>query len=251
MQMPATQWIVLALGIGLAVLTLTRIPAAWRGHNVNMLLAHAMITVVVLLSVSPIYHSVDSVMGGVNLANLLSHLCFPLIFLFGGLQIARSVDRPDIARKVAGAPGLIVAGVSLAAIIGTFAAIGVEPTSMGLNSERGNPWLILYKVSSYVYCTWVAAWVTPPLLRDATLHRQQKAHSYAQRALGVSMLAVSLLPLVHLAEFFAPDTARAAADVLVYSAIVLAASSPATLFFVRMGRNFKPGRSSRSGRPTR
>lgn len=251
MEMPLTQWIILALGVGIGILTLTRLPGALKGRNVNMFLTHVMITIVVLLSVDPVYFGVDTALGGVNVANLISHVCIPLIFLFGGLQIAKSVGRPDLVRMIIGTPGILIAALSFAGLIATFVAIGVQPTSMGLNAHRDDPMVILYRFSTYVYCGWVGAWVAGPLLRDRTYQRQSKAHAYARISMGIAMGAIAILPLIQLAEFLAPRVARPAGDIVVYSAIALAVSSPATMFFVRMGRSLKAGRSGHSAVPAR
>lgn len=245
--MSTVQSAVLVLGIILTILTLTRAPAVIAGRNVRMFVAHALITACVLLTVRPIYLWVDEMLGGWNIANLISHLFFPLIFVFGGLQVARGLDRSDLAYKVAGPPGLMIAGASMLGILCTFIAAGPMPTSMGLDDYRDEPWVIAYKVVSYIYCAWVGAWLSQALMVSACSFPMARHQKVAQWLLGFGMLGVSLLPTVHLLEFWIPHLARPVADGLVYGSIILVATGPAIAFVSRSLRHLKEGRSGRRG----
>lgn len=250
MSMPAHQWVVLALGVLLAALTVARAPGALRGHNPNMFIAHALITVVVLLTVDPVYLAVDTFLGGVNVANYLSHLCFPLIFLLGGRQVARSLGEPSLVRRVSGPAGVAIICLSLAGMTASFIAAGPMPTSMGLNDYRDSPAVILYKVFSYVYCAWVGLSVGPPLLRAS----RWAGRGVSAALLGLAMCAVTAIPVLHLAEFVVPGPARVLADVTVYLTIFMAAASLAAVFVSRISRRSEGRRSPnrvRRGQPSR
>lgn len=249
--MPPHQWVVLALGLFLAVVTVSRLPAAVRGRNVNMFTAHALITMCVLLTVNPVYYTVDQWLGGVNIANLISHLAFPLIFLFGGLQITRALVRKDLSWMVAGPPGLIFVSITLLSIVATFLAAGTMPASMGLNEYRDDPWVIAYKALSFLYCAWVGFWTAPALLRSAFSHTLPAAMSVAWAALGVAMLGVTPLPAVHALEYVIPEIVRPVADILVYGSIACAATAPAIAFVTRLGRSVRERCPVPGGPPVR
>lgn len=241
------EWIVLILGLTLGMLTLLRMPTAIRGRNMNMFAAHGLITVCVLLTVEPVYLAADRILGGYNFANALSHLCFPFIFMAGGLQTARGLVRPDLAGWIVGRLGITVLAASIAGTLISFGMLGSTETSMGLDQYRDNPWVVLYKAAGFLYCFWVAAVLFRPLLRTSRDRDLPRYQSVAQFLLGVAFLMVMCLPWVHLMEFIVPSIARPLADVLVYGSIVLAAISPTTAFVVRTVRGIRGRASSRSG----
>lgn len=74
-----------------SILVVVRAPGALReAARVRMWLAHLVMALVLWLSVTVVYMSVDTLLGGRNITNLLSHFGFYLMFWLGGAGILQA-----------------------------------------------------------------------------------------------------------------------------------------------------------------
>ena len=80
-----------------------------------------------------VYVAVDHLLGGANIANLVSHLAFDLVFLAGCRQVAQSVGRPDLVHRISRGAGLLVLLAASLLTIAFFVFADTPATSMGLN----------------------------------------------------------------------------------------------------------------------
>ncbi|EMQ96812.1 hypothetical protein [Paeniglutamicibacter gangotriensis] len=214
-----------------SILVVVRAPGALReAARVRMWLAHLVMALVLWLSVTAVYMSVDALLGGRNITNLLSHFGFYLMFWLGGAEVALSIGRHDLYRLVHGTIGAMVLGAGAAAMTATFIAAAPEYSAMGLNPFRDDPLIVLYKVLSYLYPGFVAAVLARPMLRAAV--ESPGLLGSAKRFMAIGFILVPLVPVAHLGELLDPGYAMIV-DLLLYPAIILVATGVTLAFIAR------------------
>ena len=234
--MISTDFVALSVALVLGVFTALRTPSALRGHNVPLWIAHALIVVCLLLAVTPVYVVIDRMAGGSNVANLVSHLLFNLVFLFGCRQVAQSVVRPDLVHRVCWRPGFALMVFTSLLVAGCFVLADTPVTSMGLNLYRDDPWVVAYKAASFVYPAYCSAVLVPMLVREARSTGFPLIHGAAKGFLALGFALMIPLPAIHLLEF-AAEAARVWVDVFLYTAILLVSAGPLLAFIARIRRS--------------
>ena len=131
-------WIAGALAVVFSVLVMARAPGALRDQaKVRVWLAHLVMALVLWLSVTPVYMAVDALLGGRNIANLVSHFGFYLMFWLGGAEVALGIGRHDLYRLIHGPVGALVLGVGAVAMTATFIAGRTGILGHGLEPVQG------------------------------------------------------------------------------------------------------------------
>ncbi|MFJ6419020.1 hypothetical protein [Paeniglutamicibacter sp. NPDC091659] len=228
-------WIAGALAVVFCVLVMARAPGALRDRaKVRVWLAHLVMALVLWLSVTPVYMAADALLGGRNIANLVSHFGFYLMFWLGGSEVALGIGRHDLNRLLHGPVGAVVLGGGAAAMTAAFILAAPEYSVMGLNPFRDDPMIVLYKALSYLYPAFVAAVLARPLLR-ASLECTGLSGS-AMRLMAVGFMLVPVVPVAHLGELLAPGYA-VVVDLVLYPSIVLVATGTTLAFIARIRCN--------------
>lgn len=237
-----------ALLILCTVLTLTRVPAAVRGHNRSSLFAFALISTVLALAIPDIYSAVDAALGGVNLANLTSRLMLIGVFTIVGLRVAGAVGSFEAKETITGPFGKRMLVVCAAATTATFFMADVPASSMGLNAYAHQPWVEAYRFISRLYPAFIAAALLRGCVRAAQCHARIPAARGAAGLFAAGFGLVTTLPVWHGLDFWLPM--QPAIDAATYTALVLVALAP-TLSWVsrrldrRRQRNLIPRSKTR------
>lgn len=225
-------WVAGSFAVLFSVLVIARTSNALRDRTkVRLWLAHLVMALALWLSVTPVYLAVDAVLGGRNIANLLSHFGFYAIFWLGGAEVALAIGRHDLYRLIHGRIGLSVLGVGAAFMTAVFIAAAPAYSAMGLNPFRDDPMVVLYKAVSYLYPGFVAAVLARPLLR-ASLETPGLLGA-AMRFMAVGFVLVPLVLIAHLGELVAPGYAMVV-DLVLYPAIILVAAGVTMAFIARI-----------------
>lgn len=219
------------LAVVFSILAVIRAPGALReAARVRMWLAHVVMALVLWLSVAVVYLSVDALLGGRNITNLLSHVGFLVIFWLGGAEVTLGLGRHDLYRVVHGTIGSMVLGAGAAAMTATFIAAAPEYSAMGLNPFRDDPLIVLYKVLSYLYPGFVAAVLARPMLRASV--ESPGLLGSAKRFMAIGFMLVPLVPVAHLGELLDPGYGLVV-DLVLYPAIILVATGVTLAFVAR------------------
>ena len=161
------QWTTLAV---CALVAIARIPSAVRGENRSLFFVYAFMTVAIVLSIEAPYLAVDSVLGGVNLANLLLRfIIFGAIFALG-LRIARGFGADDALRLITGPPGIAFAGVASVAVVVVFLMMDTAGSSAGLiavyDRDARNAALVeYYGAAGRLYPAFIMLALLPAMVR--------------------------------------------------------------------------------------
>ena len=198
--MSPTDAIPFLVALVLGTFTVIRMPSLLKGQNVPLWIAHALIVVCLLLAVTPLYVAIDHSLGGTNITNLISHLAFNLVFLAGCRQVAQSVDRPDLVRKVSRGAGLLMLFGASLLTVAFFVLADTPVISMGLNMYRGDAWVVAYKAVSFVYPAYCSAVLVPMLFSEARNTGTPRIHRWAKGMMAAGFLLVVPVPAIHLAE---------------------------------------------------
>ncbi|MDI3212713.1 hypothetical protein [Arthrobacter sp. AL12] len=161
------QWTTLAV---CAFVAIARIPSAVRGENRSLFFVYAFMTVAIVLSIEAPYLAVDSVLGGVNLANLLLRfIIFGTVFALG-LRIARGFGADDALRLITGPPGIAFAGAASVAVVVVFLMMDTAGSSAGLISvydrDARNAALVeYYGAAGRLYPAYITLALFPAMVR--------------------------------------------------------------------------------------
>lgn len=240
--MATTDMVPLLLGLLLAILAGIRTPSAIKKKNVPLWAAHVLVTVLILLAVGPIYSAVDSLLGGVNVANLLSRLLIGLIFLALGRQIANGLTRPDASHKIAGRSGLGMLALGALLVVLFFTLADTPTSSMGLNLYHDDPWVTAYRAAALLYPAYCSAILVSALYVDfRAFDDAPRIQHVAKGVLMAGFACVVPVPFLTLLEYVT-DGARLWVDLFTYASVLLVAagSSPAlrtALMSRRQGRS--------------
>lgn len=154
------QWIALGVSVFFALL---RLPGAVRGENREMFFALILLAAAMGLSIPAIYLPVDSVLGGVNVANLLIRYCIFAVLLILGMKGAAAFNAPRAQRLIAGPVGLAVVGVASAAVAVLFVLSDLPESSTALAAYWDQDTVNAYGDISRLYQAYVVSCLVPPL----------------------------------------------------------------------------------------
>ncbi|MDV2982488.1 UNVERIFIED_CONTAM: hypothetical protein Q9R71_35465 [Actinomycetes bacterium ARC8] len=228
----------LGLAVCFTLMLLFRLPSLRKGKGQNWLwLAHLGMATVLYLAVEPVYIWIDSLLGGRNIANLISHIFIALVFYGGCSQIALSIAREDVRQTIQKVSVVTLPACILAMSLIHFLS-DLPYSSMGLNPFRDSSLVLIGKLAMYVYPSIISSLLVQPLLRAAA-QTYDKWQYRSKRLLGAGFFLVMLSPLGHIAEL-AYRGFGWLTDILIYPAILLV--------LLGLSINFLAKRCSRSPR---
>lgn len=216
-----TAWALLGL---CTTLTLTRMPAAMRGHNRSSLCAFAMISAVLALAIPDIYSIVDGALGGVNLANLASRLMLIGVFIIVGLRVAGAVASFEAKEAITGPFGKRILAFCILATIATFFMADLPSSSMGLNAYAHQPWVEAYRFVSRLYPAFIAAALFRGCIRATRCPARIPSARWAAGLFAAGFGLVATLPMWHSLDFW--FSMQSMIDAVTYTALVLVALAP-------------------------
>lgn len=161
------QWTTLAV---CALVAIARIPSALRGENRSLFFVYAFMTVAILLSIEAPYLAVDSVLGGMNLANLLLRfVIFGTVFALG-LRIARGFGADGALRVITGRSGIAFAAAASVVVVVVFLMMDTAGSSAGLiavyDRDARNAALVeYYGAAGRLYPAFITLALFPAMVR--------------------------------------------------------------------------------------
>lgn len=227
--MQISDWIAFGAALALGVLALFRTSAALAGRNRPLWVAHILMAVCLALKVSPVYSFIDGLLGGTNLAHLLSHLLFALVFHFGCQHVAIGVGRPDLAALITSKKSWLVLGGLSALITAAFFLSDLPVSSAGLVAFDGEGPVAAYKALSYMYPMLCCLLLLGPLYREANSYVAPPSQRIAMWFLCLGFLLVVPVPFIHAASHWNPALSQWV-DLALYCAILLVAMGPMIAF---------------------
>ncbi|MET4060624.1 hypothetical protein ABIB35_002175 [Arthrobacter sp. UYP6] len=165
------QWIAFGVTVFFGLL---RLPGAIRGENRGLFCALIILAVVMALSIPPFYLAVDSVLGGVNIANLLIRYCSFATVVILGAKVAAAFNAPRVQRLIAGQSGLTVLGLAAAAVAVLFFVSDLPESSPALAAYWDQGTVNAYGDTSRLYQAYVAACLVPALALCSADRRRRK-----------------------------------------------------------------------------
>lgn len=216
--MTASNLIPLTLAIAFSAVLVVRLPRLSNGKGqIWLWLAHLGMAIILYLSVQPIYLAVDAVFGSKNFTNLLSHIVIAFAFYAACSQVALSIDRLDILRRIqSSSVVLLPLSIILMSIVHFFSDLPYS--SMGLNDFKDDPMVIIGKLAMYLYPACLSAFLIHPLKlasRRSYLIWQRRS----QNCLGIAFFLAMVTPLGHIAAL-ANRSFYGMADLFVYPALL-------------------------------
>lgn len=183
------QWIALAVS---AFFALLRLPGAIRGENRGMFFALILLAAVMGLSIPAIYLPVDSLLGGVNVANLVIRYSLFIIVLILGVKGAAAFHAQRAQWLISGPVGLVVAGVASAVVLVLFILSDLPESSTALAAYWDQGTVRAYGDTSRMYQAYVVSCLIPSLVLCAadTSRRPDIRLSAGLLALGLSEVLV-------------------------------------------------------------
>lgn len=161
------QWTTLAV---CALVTLARIPSAVRGENRSLFFVYASMTAAILLSIDAPYLAVDSILGGVNVANLLLRfITFGTVFALG-LRLARGFGADDALRLITGRSGIAFAAAASVSVVLVFLMMDTTGSSAGLvavydKNPRNAALVEYYGAAGRLYPAFITLALFPAMVR--------------------------------------------------------------------------------------
>lgn len=187
------QWTTL---IASGAAALSRIPNLVRRKNQSIFHALALLTLAILLSIRGPYLAIDTLLGGINVANLLLRfIIFGAIF-FLALRIAAGFGDSRGIQLIRGRAGMLALGVISAVLVACFVLMDTAGSAVGmtgLESRSGQNAALLqyYAAAGRAYPAFVCLAILPGMLR--AVRRPLPALLRASAALlAVGSIAVPL-----------------------------------------------------------
>ncbi|MDN3481370.1 hypothetical protein QMA10_05465 [Arthrobacter sp. APC 3897] len=186
------QWIAFIVSVFFALL---RLPGAVRGQNRGMFFALILLAASMGLSIPAIYLPVDSILGGVNVANLFIRYCLFAVLLILGVKTAAAFGAPRTHRMIAGPAGLAVLGTASAAVAVLFILSDLPESSTALAAYWDQDTVTAYGDISRLYQVYVVSCLIPPLFLCTadSARRPDIRLSAGLLALGLSVVFVHSL----------------------------------------------------------
>ncbi|WP_323959996.1 hypothetical protein GC088_00630 [Arthrobacter sp. JZ12] len=200
------------------LLTLIRLPDALRGKGRIMFFAGVLLSLAVALSLEPIYLSVDALMGGVNLANLVIRFSLYGVMMLLGIRCAAAFGSERARKLVGGAAGLIMLGLTAGVTAVLFGLSDLPESSTGLRAYHDDQSTVQwYAEMGRIYPAYVAACLVGPAIARARYRPARPAHR-----LGAGLMAAGFSMIIVFAALKLLPIAIGDADVLLpFGAIVL------------------------------
>ncbi|MHA7305423.1 hypothetical protein ACX80E_09290 [Arthrobacter sp. TMN-49] len=162
------QWTALVACLGC---TLWRLPTMVKGRNRGLSWAFALITVSVALSIPAIYMPVDTLLGGVNLANAILRVSLFGVFFLLTSRVAAAYSSPLSRALIRGPVGIAVLVLSSLGIWITFLLSDLQGSSTGLAGFFDQPSVDTYMWIGVAYLAYASACVVVPTAKAAFSHR--------------------------------------------------------------------------------
>lgn len=173
----------------------------------------------VALSIPTFYLSLDALLGGVNIANLVIRYSLIAIFLILGLKLAAAFHALRARRLIAGPVGLSVLAAAVVAVAALFILSDLPESSTGLEAYRGQALVLAYSDVGRVYTAFVAACLAPALSAYAANPKRRRDIRLSAGLISLGMAAVVVHSLLSLAVW---GLDRGSWDVLLnYTAIIV------------------------------
>lgn len=154
------QWA--AFGIT-ALFGLLRLPGAIRGENRGICAALILLSCAMALSIPFFYLSVDSLLGSVNVANLLLRYILFTVLLILGLKAAAAFESPRARWLIGGPVGLCVLAAAVVLVAVLFFLSDLPESSTALEAYRGQTTVLAYSDAGRLYTAYIAGCLVPSL----------------------------------------------------------------------------------------
>lgn len=183
------QWAAFGITVFFALL---RLPGAVRGENRGMFTALVLMSLAMALSIPFFYLSLDSLLGGVNVANLVIRFSLFAIFLILGLKLAAAFNAPRARRLIGGPVGLCALAAAGVLVVVFFCLSDLPESSTGLQAYWGQATVDCYGDSSRLYQAYVGGCLAPALFLCAVDNRRRTdiRISAGLMSLGLSAVVV-------------------------------------------------------------
>lgn len=225
------QW--LALGLCL-IFAAARLPDALRGRGRSVFAVLVLLCVAVALSLPPIYLTVDGLLGGTNLANLLIRLSLYAIVLLLGVRGAAAFGSTRALRLIRGPVGMTALTVTVVATLMLFALSDLPESSTGLRAYADQASVQWYAHVGRLYPAFIGAC----LIGSAVARARDSAAPGLHRSAAAS-LATGFAMVIAQAVLKLTGLRTGAADlILPFGAIVLVTTG---LALIRLSRRRAPG----------
>lgn len=187
------QWLALALCVIFAVM---RLPDAVRGKGRSMFAVLVLLSLAVALSLSPIYLFVDSLLGGINLANLVIRMSLYAVMLLLGVRCAVAFGSDRARRYIEGPVGVAVLGLTVLVTVVLFALSDLPQSSTGLNAYSDQPTVHWYADMGRLYPGYVAACLMGPAFASVLDGHRRGLHRAAAALIGTGLLMVLVMAVL-------------------------------------------------------
>jgi len=130
----------------------------FRRRHADRSITYAAITIAfsMTLNIDPVYESADRLLGGTNLADLLSNIALIFGIFFLGRGVTKASNHRSAAVRVALGP--VPLSIALALVVVAFALIDRAETSTTFMLDFGaQPAAAIYSIVQYLYCGMVVA----------------------------------------------------------------------------------------------
>ncbi len=229
------QWVVLGIT---AFLALQRLPSAVRGENRGMFWAMFAVTLAVALSIPFFYLHLDSLLGGMNIANLLLRFCVFTAFLILGVKVTAAFNAPRAQRLISGPAGFFVLAVFVGVVTVFFVLSDLPESSTALRAYEDQSTVAAYGDTARLYQAYVAACLAPALFVCAVDSRRRADIRISAGLMSLGMSAVVIHTLLSLGVWNLP---RGAWDrLLPYSAVLVISTALAMMWNARRIEKKKP-----------
>jgi hypothetical protein len=162
------QWAALGAALFFALL---RVPTAIRGDNRGMFYALIFLSAAMALSIPYFYLPVDSLLGGVNAANLLLRYLLFAVLLILGLKAAVAFQAQLAARLIGGPVGMIVLAACAVSVAVLYVLSDLPESSTALAAYWDQDTVHAYGDSARLYQIYVGACLVPSLVGSAAASR--------------------------------------------------------------------------------
>lgn len=181
------QWVALVFCVGGVAV---RIRDLRSGRGRTIFVALVLLAAAVALSIPGIYLSVDSLLGGINVAHLVARYFLYVVVFLLGRQMAAAFGSSRAQFLVAGPPGLLVAGLCAATTFSLFAANSMPTSSPGLVAYTDQPLVRAYLQSARLYPMYIAATVVGPAAAACLARGHRTIHRFASGLVAAGMALV-------------------------------------------------------------
>lgn len=184
------QWLALCLCV---VFAAVRLPDAVRGRGRGVFVVLLLLALAVALSLAPIYLFVDSLLGGVNVANLLIRFSLYAMVLLLGVRCASAFHSSRARKSVSGPAGLAAVGLTAVATLTLFLMSDLPESSTGLQAYSDQATVKWYADLGRIYPAYVAACLIGPAFSSARDNSARVSHRLAAGLImtGFAMVVVS------------------------------------------------------------